>query len=247
MNKYYYDLHIHSCLSPCGDNDMTPNNIAGMAALKGLQIVALTDHNTARNCPAFMAACKKNGLVGISGMELTTAEDVHMLCLFEHLEDALAFSDAVDTHRIKIPNRPEIFGDQLLLDENDVPVGTEDALLINATTLSVDEAVVLAREFHAFITPAHIDKEANGIVSILGAFPDSPSFSAVEFGNKENEADFSARFSPVRDALKLYDSDAHYLWDIAEAEHFFLLDDEPYSADLVRQRLFRLLLGSDKS
>jgi len=70
MTRYYYDLHIHSCLSPCGDDDMTPNNIAGMAALKGLNIVALTDHNSTKNCPAFFEACKKQGIIPIAGMEL---------------------------------------------------------------------------------------------------------------------------------------------------------------------------------
>ena len=78
MNKYYYDLHIHSCLSPCGDDDMTPANIAGMAALKGLQILALTDHNTVKNCPAFYKACRKHGIIPVAGMELTVSEDIHL-------------------------------------------------------------------------------------------------------------------------------------------------------------------------
>ena len=119
MNRYYYDFHIHSCLSPCADNDMTPNNIAGMAALAGLQIVALTDHNSCRNCPAFFEAAKKAGIIPVAGMELTTAEDIHIVCLFEHLEDALRFNDAVDERRIRIPNRTDIFGDQILMNVED--------------------------------------------------------------------------------------------------------------------------------
>ena len=70
MRKYFYDLHLHSCLSPCGDDDSTPNNIAGMAALSGLSIVALTDHNTAKNCPAFFEAAERNGITAVAGMEL---------------------------------------------------------------------------------------------------------------------------------------------------------------------------------
>ena len=124
MNRYYYDFHIHSCLSPCADNDMTPNNIAGMAALAGLNIVALTDHNTARNCPAFFAAAKKNGIIPVAGMELTTAEDIHLVCLFEDIDKALAFNDEVDKHRIRIPNRTDIFGDQLQHQLLFVPVNT---------------------------------------------------------------------------------------------------------------------------
>ena len=84
--KYYYDLHLHSCLSPCGDMDMTPNNITGMAKLLGLDIIALTDHNTCRNCEATIAAGKENGVVVVPGMELTTSEDIHAVCLFPNLE-----------------------------------------------------------------------------------------------------------------------------------------------------------------
>lgn len=129
MNKYYYDLHIHSCLSPCGDNDMTPNNIAGMAALKGLNLLALTDHNTAKNCPAFFEACRRQGIVPIAGMELTTAEDIHIVCLFETLEAALAFDAFVDGKRVKIKNRTDIFGEQIICNGNDEPLGQEAYLL----------------------------------------------------------------------------------------------------------------------
>ena len=99
MSRYLTDLHIHSCLSPCGDDDMTPGNIAGMAVLNGLQIVALTDHNTAKNCPAFFHAAKGYGLIPIAGMELTTAEDIHVVCLFRTLEDALDFDSFVESRR----------------------------------------------------------------------------------------------------------------------------------------------------
>ena len=116
---------------------MTPNNIAGMAALAGVNIVALTDHNSSRNCPAFFAAAKKNGIIPVAGMELTTAEDIHVVCLFEELENALRFNDEVDSKRIRIPNRIDIFGDQLLMDENDQVIGTEADFLSNATQITV--------------------------------------------------------------------------------------------------------------
>ena len=99
---------MHSCLSPCGDDDMTPNNIAGMGVLNGLNIMALTDHNTSKNCPAFFKAAKKNGIIPIAGMELTTAEDIHIVCLFPELEAAMEFDNTVDLHRIKYPNRTDI-------------------------------------------------------------------------------------------------------------------------------------------
>ena len=83
MNRYYYDLHTHSSLSPCADNDNTPYNLVGMAVLSGINILALTDHNTCKNCPAFFAAAKQYGIIAVAGMELTTAEEIHVVCLFE--------------------------------------------------------------------------------------------------------------------------------------------------------------------
>ncbi len=243
MNRYYYDLHVHSCLSPCGDNDNTPNNLAGMAAIKGLQVLALTDHNTCGNCPAFYAACKKQGIIPIAGMELTTAEDIHMVCLFPTLEEAMAFHEAVQAHRIKIPNRPDIFGEQWILDENDEPLGTEGYLLINATDLSLEEAVTLVRQMNGLIYPAHIDRESNGMISTLGFFPDSPVFSCVEYKEKEKQAELEKQFPLLKGKPCAVSSDAHYLWDINEAEHYFEVEDEPYSGDKVRAEIFRLLAG----
>ena len=105
-----YDLHIHSCLSPCGDDDMTPANIAGMAALKGLEAIALTDHNTCRNCPAFLAAAAEYGILAVPGMEINTSEEVHAVCLFPSLESAPDFDAYVYAKLIKFPNNETIFG-----------------------------------------------------------------------------------------------------------------------------------------
>ena len=127
--RYSYDLHVHSCLSPCADNDNTPNNIAGMAHLSGIKIVALTDHNSAKNCPAFFEAAKRYGIVPVAGMELTTSEDIHVVCLFEELENAMRFDEFIAAKRVLIKNRTDIFGDQLILDGNDEMIGTEEHLL----------------------------------------------------------------------------------------------------------------------
>ena len=102
MNRFYYDLHVHSCLSPCGDADNTPNNILGMASLDEIDIVALTDHNSAKNCPAFFAAAENYGIIPIAGLELTTSEDIHVVCLFETLLDAIEFDEHVEKNRFLI-------------------------------------------------------------------------------------------------------------------------------------------------
>lgn len=240
-NRYYYDFHIHSCLSPCAENDMTPNNIAGMAALAGLNIVALTDHNSSRNCPAFFAAARKNGIIPIAGMELTTAEDIHVVCLFEHLEEALSFNDEVDRRRIRFKNRTDIFGDQLLTDENDEVIGTEEDLLPNATQIPIDSVSELVSAFNGVCFPAHIDRDANGIIAALGVFPEDTDFSCAELHDMEKAEEYRERYPVLRGMQLFSGSDAHYLWDIRDKREYFDLEDEPYSSELIRKRLFEIL------
>ena len=245
MTAYYYDLHVHSCLSPCADNDMTPNNIAGMAAIKGLQVLALTDHNSTKNCPAFFEACKRQGIIPIAGMELSTAEDIHLVCLFRELDDAMRFGEEIKKHLMLIKNRPEIFGDQLILDGDDTEIGREETLLISATDLPIGDAVSLARAFGAHVHPAHIDRESNGIIAILGDVPQEYEFGVFEMRERANVDKLSAVVDELCDDNVIVCSDAHHLWDISEAENFVDIDDEPYSSALVRRRIFERLERAD--
>ena len=242
MSRYYYDLHIHSCLSPCADNDNTPNNLVGMGVLAGLQIMALTDHNTCRNCPAFFEAAKRQGIIPVPGMELTTAEEIHMVCLFPTLEEAMAFDGEIDRRRIRVRNRADIFGDQLITDGDDQVVGTEEFLLSNATTVSVEESVTLTAAFGGVCYPAHIDREANGIIAVLGGLPDSPPFPCVELHDGEREAEYRARFLRP-DTRVVVGSDAHFLWDVRDKQYALEIPDEPYSSALVRRGLIDYLKG----
>lgn len=240
MTRYYYDLHIHSCLSPCGDDDMTPNNIAGMAALKGLGIIALTDHNTTANCPAFFTACKRYGIIPVPGVEVTTSEDVHIVCLFPSLDKAMDFGIELYGHRILYENRPDIFGKQQVLDGDDNIIGEEKHLLINATDMSCEDTFNLAKAYGAAVFPAHIDRQENGIINMLGALPETPVFGCVEFHGKDNIERYTADYR-LGNKLILTDSDAHYLENISEAENYLILDDDNYSSALVRERLIDYL------
>ena len=169
MSAFSCDLHIHSCLSPCGDDEMTPGSIAGMAKLNGLSIAALTDHNACGNCAPFFAACEEYDVVPVAGMELTTSEDVHLLCLFRTLDSAMEFAAVVGKQRIRIKNRSEIFGRQILVGTDDVFAGEEQDLLVNATNLSLEEAARSVWKLGGAAVPAHIDREANGVIAVLGA------------------------------------------------------------------------------
>lgn len=241
MTEYFYDLHIHSALSPCADNDMTPNNIAGMAAIKGLSVIALTDHNSAKNCPAFFDACKRQGIIAIAGMELSTAEDIHLVCLFRELDDAMRFDTEIERHLMPIANRPEIFGEQLMLDECDKTVGEFNTLLISATDLPIDEAIALAKSYGAHVHPAHIDRESNGIVAILGNIPSEYGFRVFELRERTSTERLAQTVGALGENNILVCSDAHHLWDISEAENSLLVDDAPYSSALVRQRILDML------
>lgn len=236
MTRYSYDFHIHSCLSPCADDDMTPANIAGMAVIGGLQIVALTDHNTCKNCPAFFRAAKQHGIVPVAGMELTTAEEIHMVCLFPTLEEAMAFDALVEKRRMPVKNKKEIFGNQLIMDSEDNVIGEDENLLILATDITLAEGWKLVKSMGGAAFPAHIDREANGIIAVLGTFPDEPPFRYVEFNDSANVDEYVKKYS-LEDKGVLCSSDAHNLWSINEAVNFIEIDDEPYSSDLVRRRL----------
>lgn len=225
MRKLYYSLHNHSCLSPCADNDNTPNNLLGMATLSGINVMALTDHNSTKNCPAFFEAAKRYDVIPIAGMELTTSEDIHVVFLFYELDDSLRFGEFVDRHRTLIRNRPDIFGEQLILDGDDNVIGKEEHLLSNATTISVEDVPELAERFRAVCFPAHIDRAANSIVAILGTIPEHLSFSCVEIHNKDNIPSYKEKYIP-KGAVVLVDSDAHYLTDLDDAEFFIEVDSD---------------------
>lgn len=234
MRTFLYDLHMHSCLSPCGDMDMTPCNIAGMAHLSGLGIVALTDHNTTDNCPAFFQACGEYGIVPVAGMELTTAEDVHLLCVFETLEDAMAFGGEVKTHRMKIKNRTEIFGEQPILNERDEKIGEDPWFLPAATDLDLEAAAKLVKAHNGVCWPAHIDRDANGLLAVLGFFPPEPEFQIAELRDSANRGLAGGRTVVVC-------SDAHRLWEIGEAGGTLTLETDATEPEAVRHALFKKL------
>lgn len=240
MRPLAYDLHLHSCLSPCGDEEMTPNSIAGMGKLNGLSILALTDHNTTANAAAFYAACQRYGIVPIAGAELTTAEDIHLVSLFPTLEAALDFDADLAPYRIAVPNRPEIFGHQLLVDENDEVLGERVELLTNALSLSLDEAAAFAGRYGAVCYPAHIDRESNGAVAVLGAFPHESGFTCYELASQTNLKAYESRYA-LSGLLPIVSSDAHVLWNISEGENTLLLSGE--SEAELRAELLTLLKG----
>lgn len=211
--RLFCDLHIHSCLSPCGDALMTPNNIVGMAFIKELSAIAVCDHNTARNLPAIKEVADMMGVVLLPGLELTTREEAHMLAYFETVEQALAFSDAIYAYLPPIPNNAKFFGEQQLMNAQDEVIGTEERLLISALDLSFEDCAALIHEHGGLCVPAHINRGTNGCLNALGFLPAGILYDALEISK--------AVAPPAMDVSGyriLHSSDAHYLENILEPE-----------------------------
>ena len=230
----YCDLHIHSCLSPCASDEMTPWNLVGMAKVKGLDVIALTDHNTALNVPQALKAGREYGVGVIPGMEVTSKEEVHLLAYFDTADADLAFGDVIYAHLPNILNREDLFGNQTIIGDGDEPCGRLEKLLLNATDLSLDEIAALAASFGGVTVPAHINRGANGMIGSLGLMPPLPQYPAVEVYER-----IPCPAYALKGRFILHASDAHRLEDIAERT-FALEVDAPTPEGilrLIRQKL----------
>ncbi len=211
-----YDLHLHSCLSPCGDNDMTPYNLVNMAKIMGLDVIALTDHNTSLNCPAAIDAGKEAGLLVIPGMELCTVEEVHVVCLFEEIQNALDFSSFVRTKIPPVKNRPKIFGEQYIMDSSDNVTGEEELLLTTAADIAIGEVPCLVKKYGGVAFPAHIDRASYSVISNLGEINEYMGFSSAEITCRADKAEYFSKYPCLKNMNILTSSDAHYLENIGE-------------------------------
>lgn len=231
--KLFYDLHIHSCLSPCGNDEMTPNNIVNMAYLKGLNIISVTDHNTGKNCDVIYQLAEPLGILVVPGMEIQTKEEVHILCYFPHMDALNAFEVELDEFRVQIPNRPERFGNQWVMDKNDIKIEDYPLALILSVNISLDQLNVLVDKFGGVIVPAHVNKSSNSILSNLGFIPDTLGLKFVEiFMNAPTPKTILDHY----DVLK--NSDAHALGQISEPENSLELTEKTTTAviDFLKRR-----------
>lgn len=211
-----YDFHIHSCLSPCGDNDMTPYNLVNMAKLLGYDIIALTDHNSCLNCPAALKAGEDAGITVVPGMELCTSEEIHAVCLFPDLKNALEFSDYVKSTMPPVKNDASIFGEQLVMDSTDRIIGNEEILLTAASGISIDDAVKEVSRFGGAVFPAHLDRASYSVLSVLGFMYPEMGFAAAEFTHKAYIPQYEEKHPLLKEMKKLRNSDAHYLENMVE-------------------------------
>ncbi|MBQ3053551.1 MAG: PHP domain-containing protein [Clostridia bacterium] len=216
-----YDFHIHSALSPCGDEDMTPNNIVNMAYIAGLNAIAITDHNTIGNVKSAMAIGSQLGITVLAGMEIETCEEIHILTLYPSLESAEKAYNVVYNSLPDIKNRPDIFGRQLYLDENDEIIGEEEKLLISPTSLSVEQVFELVKSVGGVAIPAHVDRHSYSILTNLGFISEELDAKRIEISYTVDSIEEYKKSRPDLEKYKvLRNSDAHYLQDIGKNENY---------------------------
>ncbi len=213
---YRADFHIHSCLSPCGSLEMSPSAIVQQAKRVGLNAIALSDHNCPFNLPAFAAHCRALQMECLYGLEVTTTEEAHMLCLFDDLEVAMELGGRVYDSLPDIRNQPDRFGDQPIVDESDNILGFADKYLVSASAFDLGSLLEQVHSLGGLFVPAHIDRSVFGIISQLGFLPDEP-FDAVELTRRGNPR-LAGRYPVMRN------SDSHQLNSVGEECNEFEAD-----------------------
>ena len=159
---------------------MTPNNLVGMALVAGLQVIGITDHNTCKNAPAVLRVAEEAGLLALPGMELCTAEEAHVVCLFETLEGAMDFDRYIYDNMPHIKNKAEIFGEQRILDQDDQLTSTLEDLLLVSSFIGVDEVKALTEQYGGTAFPAHVDRDSYSVIAALGSIPPEGGYTLAE-------------------------------------------------------------------
>lgn len=234
MNSYRADLHLHTALSPCGGEEMTPPLIVARALEAGLQIIAVTDHNSAGNVEAVQAAAAGSGLTVIPGMEVQTREDVHLICLFNTLAEVQAWQEYVYRHLPPKENREEYFGPQLLLDGQGRERGREQRLLLASTDLGSEEVAGEVARRGGLCLPAHVDRPSYSLLANLGFVPPGMEVMALELGLL-SPAEAREQFPSLAGWPLVASSDAHYLNQIGRRVTIYNL--EAVNLEAIRQAL----------
>ena len=219
----YYDLHIHSALSPCSDDDMGANNIVNMAILNGLSYVAVTDHNSLKQLPVVKRVADQLGMGLIYGTELQSNEEVHILAYFKDDRRLAEVQAWLEGLLLPLKNRSEFFGHQFLLDESDEVIDEEEVLLLQSLNASIDEIVDRIHFFGGVAVLAHAMDRSNSIMTQLGFIPQSLPFDGIEIKNDEQKKLLLKLHPWIKDVIWLKNSDAHRLVDIKEGGDEFPL------------------------
>jgi 3',5'-nucleoside bisphosphate phosphatase len=221
--KYYKaDLHIHTCLSPCGDWEMTPSGIIKQASRLGLDMIAICDHNTAENVAATMREGMKSGICVLPGMEICSKEEVHLLGIFDKLNQVFSLQMLV-YNNLEGENRPEVFGFQVIANENNDALGENPRRLIGTTRLGIAEIAARIHQLGGICIAAHVDRPYYSILSQLGFIPADVLLDGVEVSRHTTPSEARRQIPGITDFPCITSSDAHFIGDIGAVFSTFLL------------------------
>ena len=222
LKKFRADLHIHSCLSPCSDWDMSPKKIVAKSLEQRLDIIAICDHNTAENAGVALREGVRQGVTVLPGMEVCSKEEVHLITLFKNIEDVLKMQEFVYAH-LPGENKPEVFGHQVVADEHDHVLGENPRLLIGATRLSLLEIVKKVHHLQGICISSHVDRPSYGLIGQLGFIPEDLHIDAVEVSYRVSLDRAQTEIAGIDDYPCVTSSDAHFLDDIGKVWTEFAL------------------------
>lgn len=216
LDKFKADLHIHTCLSPCCESTMSPRKIVKQAKLKGLDIIGICDHNSIENVRYVKKAGEKEGLTVIGGIEVTSQEEVHILAYFDEDEKMTELADLI-YENLPGKNDERFFGDQIVVNEDDEVLGTNDRLLIGATALSIHDIVTSIHALSGLAIASHIDREGFSIIGQLGFIPDNLELDGLEVSPRISIDEAKVKYGQASDLPFVTSSDAHSLDDIGRS------------------------------
>lgn len=231
LREYKTDLHIHTCLSPCADLEMTPSAIIKTASKNGVDIIAITDHNSAENVIAAKKAAEKTDITVLAGMEVTSAEEAHILAIFDDVENVMKFQDVVYENLLPGENDAKRFGEQIVVNEENEVLSFNKRLLIAATTLNVHSVVNIIHSLGGLSIASHVDKDVFGIISQLGFIPEDLKFDALEMSPRIDKETAEHLFKDYSFFAWISSSDAHYLENIGKRITSFFIK-EPTIAEV---------------
>lgn len=216
----YYDLHIHSALSPCGDDTMTINNIFNMAYIKGLELIAITDHNSLKQQYYLEEIINHDILKGkidyIHGVELQSSEEIHILAYFRKNTNLKPIQEWIDKHLIKIPNQSDYYGNQYIFNTNDEIIGIENNLLISSLDLDVYKIIDQIHAFNGIAILAHVMAKKYGIYEVYHGIPSDLNYDGIEITSIRDLEKLKRSCLHLKDDYIFLNSDAHNLEAISE-------------------------------
>lgn len=210
------DLHIHSCLSPCADLTMSPKRIVEMAIEKGLDMIAICDHNSAENINAALKVAHDTQLAVIAGMEIATVEEVHVIGLFPNHDAAMSMQELVYAKLAPGENKEELFGEQIIANEFDEIEGYNHRLLIGATSIPIEEVVKEIHDRKGLAIASHVDREVYSIIGQLGFIPEGLALDGLELSSAAEYDEAATRIPQLAEYPVVTSSDAHNLDEIGQ-------------------------------